>query len=199
MREYLLKLLVLIFNGLLVFGEDLDCGHAPRRRVLQGFTCPEPSTAWSRKHAESLAWKYAPIVYTHPLEKYHLMDPKVWAQETQLYDRFFRAQPSVPHFMNIEGTDAASQSESLGQAIPNADKKTGNHQRSWLYWSFLSALNTSKADALMRGAPFDHEGNSEARVWYSLMRDEASGAVIYNYNLFYGYAGMAAWHGEGYT
>lgn len=32
-----------------------------------------------------MAWQFAPVVYHHPLEKYHLIDPREWYNASELY------------------------------------------------------------------------------------------------------------------
>ncbi len=121
----------------------LDCSFSQRQSALAGFKCPAPSAQasakWTRSFVEAEAWKWAPILYHHPLEKHYLMDPAVFLANTQLYDRFFTAQAA------------------------RADR--GEDEAPWMYWSFASVLNRSVASDMISGAGFDKEGRSLARVW----------------------------------
>jgi hypothetical protein len=127
----------------------LDCVFSARRQTLGNFQCPssspQSSPKWTKSSLEAEAWKWAPILYHHPLEKHYLLDPAQWLEQSRLFDRFFALQKQNPGSASHLGE---------GEAAP------------WLYWSFASGLNSSRAQGMMRGAEFDQEGKSLARVWY---------------------------------
>ena len=143
---WMMPLLMLLVAGLCT-AAALDCVFSARRQTLGDFRCPSSPQAlpeWNKSSLEAEAWKWAPILYHHPLEKHYLLDPAQWLEHSRLFDRFF--SPLAQHPGSV-----AHQGEV--EAAP------------WLYWSFASGLNSSRADAMMRGAEFDQEGKSLAKVW----------------------------------
>jgi hypothetical protein len=142
-------------------------------------TCPPfPSntTPPTLEDAKRIAWKYAPIVYYHPLEKYHLQDPNLWYQEATL------------HLWDTLPEDNSTYSTVQGIA-------EGVQSTLLLPRSFVTLLNSTKLtdterEELLAGAPFDENNESTANVFFTVT-DISDSLWMFNYNLYYSWNGCS--------
>eukprot|EP00798_Chlamydomonas_sp_ICE-L_P023115 gene23115-30317_t len=166
-QPLLLSLPLLLLLLLSTESTALECSFSEKAKSLGDFNCPTDvnNKPWNKDDVQYAAWKWAPIVYHHPLEKYYLTDPEQWLSRSRLFDRFYNPV-------------------SARETVPNTEE---------LYWSFATGLNSSHTEEQIKGDAFDEDGKSKARVWFNVLQHEQSGGWIINYNLFYGRQGVRDW------
>ncbi|KAI8107160.1 hypothetical protein M9434_001805 [Picochlorum sp. BPE23] len=133
-----------------------------------------PNTTATLEDARALAWKFAPVLKFHPLEPYHLQDMNVWYNASTIFLTDFKPYPNSTYNYVVANT---TNKELLGPK------------------TFASILNSTKLtqeerDAILAGAPFDANGKSTGKIFYTVT-DYSDSLWLYNFNLFYSWNGCS--------
>jgi hypothetical protein len=186
----LVAFLVLVVGGLcrVVVALDIGLGTTAVHRVFTSdpslCTVPlpppasdvvrcAPNTTATLEDAKALAWKFAPVLKFHPLERYHLQSMNTWFDEASVYLTDYRQFPnSTYNFIVANQTNR----DLLGPR------------------TFATLLNgTSSTDAereqVLFGAPFV-DGKSTADMFYTVT-DYSDSLWMYNFNLYYSWNGCS--------
>ena len=141
--------------------------------------CPSTSNA-TLEDAKAIAWQYAPVVYTHPLERYHLQSPDIWYNKSELF--LWDVRP--------EGNSTYD-----GIQTPNRMRTNIIQSSLLLPRSFVSLLNSTQLSEeersnLLKCAPFDENGLSTANVYYTVA-DFSPSLWLFTYHLYYAWNGCS--------
>eukprot|EP00736_Rhodelphis_marinus_P010041 Rmarinus@m.10607 len=117
----------------------------------------------TRVMAKENAWRFAPVLFFHPLERYHPEDVDIFLSSASLYDA---------DQVNLGKVTR----ETLSYVISKDDART----------HFFSTKDTEFSRA---GAPFDKAGRSTAPVYFSLT--ETNNTWVYTYYVFYSFNGCS--------
>ncbi|KAK9829158.1 hypothetical protein WJX72_004238 [[Myrmecia] bisecta] len=155
-----------------------SCNVPTQARNLSAPLCP--SQAATEDDARALAWRFAPRLYFHPVEQYHLEDPSFYFSQAAFYGAIGTTNDPV-----------VAVQEAIASVYPYL----------LLPKSYITVIGTPNETALLAGAPYDGQGRSTAKVFYNIV-DTGTGAWVFNYNLYYSYNGCGnidlslAFHGE---
>ncbi|KAL4529574.1 hypothetical protein Ndes2437B_g08852 [Nannochloris sp. 'desiccata'] len=124
--------------------------------------------------AVARAWEFAPVVRFHSLEQTPLQDPSYWYNNSEMY--LTDTKPAGNSTFDFMFDDM----ESFLLFSPK---------------SYVTVINNTKLtrdqiDSIYKGAPFDANNHSTARVSFSV-KDYEGNYFVYNYNLFYSWNGCS--------
>jgi hypothetical protein len=59
--------------------------HAVARQPTQFHLGPTAAVPSLPPVARAVGWRFAPVIYTHPMERYHLQSPDVWFNASEVF------------------------------------------------------------------------------------------------------------------
>ncbi|KAL4853606.1 hypothetical protein ACK3TF_005436 [Chlorella vulgaris] len=177
-----LVLCVLTFaHGLTTTSQTCAVSQAPQYLSLP--TCATSSNR-TLDEAQSLGWRFAPVIYTHPMERYHLQSPDVWFNASEVFYQDLKPR---------------------NESIFSWHSETMVDELMFMPRSFASLINSTliteeeRAD-IVGGAPFE-DGLSTARLFYSVAPvydsrgpgrgQPVPGLWMYTYHIFYSWNGCS--------
>ena len=182
-----LPLLVLLCR--VAVGVDVGLGTTPVHRVYTSdpsqCTVPlppvspdvircRPNTTATLEDAQTLAWKFAPVLKFHPLERYHLQSMSTWFDQASVHLTDFKEYPnSTYNFILANQTNRDLLGPRTFATLLNATSDT----------------DAARRERVLLGAPFV-DGKSTADVFYTVT-DYSDSLWMYNFNLFYSWNGCS--------
>ena len=135
-----------------VFTSDVNQCSVQRPPVNTDVIECAPNTTATLEDAQAIAWKFAPVLKFHPLERYHLQSMDVWFDTATLYLTDYKQYPNSSfNYIVANQTNA----DLLG---PKSFK------------SLLNATSDTEVAArasVLEGAPFV-DGKSTASMYYTV-------------------------------
>ena len=166
-----------VYFNLTVVGSTCSLPSFPQSLPLP--VCPSTSNA-TLEDAKAIAWQYAPVVYTHPLERYHLQSPDIWYNKSELF--LWDVRP--------EGNSTYDGIQTLNDEETNTIQTTLLLPRSFVSLLNSTQLSEEEIDQLLVGAPFDENGLSTANVYYTVAEFSPS-LWLFTYHLYYAWNGCS--------
>ncbi|KAL4419239.1 hypothetical protein ABPG77_001177 [Micractinium sp. CCAP 211/92] len=129
-----------------------------------------------------MAWQFAPVVYHHPLEKYHLIDPREWYNASELYLQDLRpTNESIFAWFTRSSVDEVMFQPRSFRSVLNSTRLTAEQQ-----------------DAVLAGAPYV-ANRSTAKVMFTVdevysdgaRTQQVPGLWVFSYNLYYSWNGCS--------
>eukprot|EP00889_Picochlorum_renovo_P004074 jgi/Picre1/31104/NNA_006459.t1 len=150
-----------------------SCSVPSPPATLKDIECA-PNTTATLADARALAWKFAPVLKFHPLEPYHLQDMNVWYNASTIFLTDFKPYPnSTYNYILANMTNEALLGPKTFASILNSTK-----------------LTQEERNAILAGAPFDANGKSTGKIFYTVT-DYSDSLWLYNFNLFYSWNGCS--------
>jgi hypothetical protein len=121
----------------------------------------------------SYATQFAPVIDFHPLETMYLADPSTV---------FFQGSAFIPIYNTFANL---SNPETAYTLIYDPTF------RMFTIESYMTLVQNEDFEDLITGADFDASGNSKASIYYAIYEDNATGTVVFSYNMYYAATGCS--------
>lgn len=182
-RWILLLLLAICLPGLAIAVQTT--GRTCATPIMpQNLSLPScPPTMKTLDDARASAWKYAPIVYVHPLELYLWQDAALWYNKSAMF-----MQDYLPAYRLDNGTWVTN--STYGFMFDTDATELLFEPRTFATIANNSELTQPQKDAIIKGAPLDAHNVSTAPVYYTVT-ELNNGTWYYNYNLYYSWNGCS--------